>query len=85
MVLGDQSCTLDWWTADKVKFFACFYVLENPEKVFLCETGSTSGIDLKPIGVYRFDLEDHFATHIGYLQLLTSPTSGFPFFETICS
>ena len=58
---------------------ACFHILENLKQGFLC------GLDLKPIWVHAYDIEDHFDTHIGYLQLLTCPTSGFPFFETICS
>ena len=34
----------------------CFHILENSKKGFLCETGSTSGIDLKPIAVHRYDI-----------------------------
>ena len=42
-------------------------MLENPKQGFLWETGSTSGIELKPIWVHAYDIEDHFDTRIGYL------------------
>ena len=62
----------------------CMMSIKNPANVFLAKP------EVLPVLngnlTFAFDItKDHFDTHIGYLYWLTSCTSGFPFFETICS